>query len=230
MIQRQVPIHLPAEVEVWIESAPSAAMEASTAAFHEAHGSYQRGLIRGYATWSGSSLSGVAKDYGARYAESRKNLQDRLGLTIASGPHNKLLPLWGQPAEDLHRYYTRRYVFRSTRYDRHRARRKSPNLPAGWEVVPHAFLQRLAAALQPPTTPREIRDTIETFMRHPRFPLIDFASGNDAVALGASPADLRRLTTFLHGLDPQEQTQALERLQAELANFATVRLLGSVQW
>lgn len=46
-----------------------------------ARGSYQRSLVEGYARWSGSDVN---NEWGARYAESRKNLHVRL---VARGMH-----------------------------------------------------------------------------------------------------------------------------------------------
>lgn len=46
-----------------------------------ARGSYQRALVEGFARWSGSD---VKNEWGARYAESRKNLHVRL---VARGVH-----------------------------------------------------------------------------------------------------------------------------------------------
>jgi hypothetical protein len=43
-----------------------------------ARGSYQRNLIRGFETWSGSSLRGRAAEYAGRYSTSRSNLLDRI--------------------------------------------------------------------------------------------------------------------------------------------------------
>ena len=43
-----------------------------------ARGCYQRDLLDGREAWSGASLKGTASSYGARYAESRSNLLDRI--------------------------------------------------------------------------------------------------------------------------------------------------------
>jgi hypothetical protein len=51
----------------------------------QARGQYQRDLLNGHETWSGSSLKGKASSYGARYAESRQNLLARI---------NDALPDW----------------------------------------------------------------------------------------------------------------------------------------
>ena len=43
-----------------------------------ARGAYQRALIEGDETWSGSSLKGKAKKWSSKYARSRKELLARL--------------------------------------------------------------------------------------------------------------------------------------------------------
>lgn len=43
-----------------------------------ARGQYQRWLLDGREKWSGASLRGRAREYGARYAESRSNLLSRI--------------------------------------------------------------------------------------------------------------------------------------------------------
>lgn len=48
------------------------------AALKLARGSYQRALIYGTESWSGSTLRGKAREYGARYAKSRRALIERL--------------------------------------------------------------------------------------------------------------------------------------------------------
>lgn len=66
-----------------------------------AHGCYQRNLIRGSETWSGSSLKGKAAKYGAHYARSRRALLERLVdndiafLTI--GERGKITLVLGEP-------------------------------------------------------------------------------------------------------------------------------------
>jgi len=66
-----------------------------------AKGSYQRDLILGHETWSGSSLVGRARDYGAHYARSRKNLLKRiedanLGF-LTLGERGKITLMLGRP-------------------------------------------------------------------------------------------------------------------------------------
>lgn len=41
-------------------------------------GVYQDALLSGHEAWSGATLRGRAKEYGARYKSSRENLIDRL--------------------------------------------------------------------------------------------------------------------------------------------------------
>lgn len=43
-----------------------------------ARGSYQMDLLCGREAWSGATLRGAARQYGARYASSRSNLMDRI--------------------------------------------------------------------------------------------------------------------------------------------------------
>lgn len=43
-----------------------------------ARGCYQRAVLDGWHTWSGSSLKGKAREYGGRYARSRVSLRERL--------------------------------------------------------------------------------------------------------------------------------------------------------
>lgn len=49
-------------------------------------GIYQRALVSGCARWSGSDLQGKARQYGGRYAESRRALASRMreaGLQVS---------------------------------------------------------------------------------------------------------------------------------------------------
>lgn len=50
----------------------------SEALFALARGSYQRALLRGETAWSGATLRGGARVWGARYARSRASLIERL--------------------------------------------------------------------------------------------------------------------------------------------------------
>jgi len=82
-----------------------------------ARGSYQRNLIRGFESWSGSSLRGTATEYAGRYRTSRDNLLDRItgaGLgDVFRGRRNRAVLLLGdqeayacplvQEANRLHR-------------------------------------------------------------------------------------------------------------------------------
>ena len=43
-----------------------------------ARGCYQRSLLRGYSAWSGADLRGRAREYSARYRDSRSGLLARL--------------------------------------------------------------------------------------------------------------------------------------------------------
>lgn len=52
--------------------------EAYEAAAKLAKGGYQLDFLGGYQAMSGGTLKGRAKSYGARYADSRRNLLDRL--------------------------------------------------------------------------------------------------------------------------------------------------------
>lgn len=51
---------------------------AKTTAFSKARGSYQYGLLAGYEAWSGATLTGKAKQYGGKYAQSRGALLARI--------------------------------------------------------------------------------------------------------------------------------------------------------
>jgi hypothetical protein len=59
----------------WTEILSAEALET---ALSLARGEYQRALVLGYESLSGSTLRGKASRYGARYAESRRNLLRRL--------------------------------------------------------------------------------------------------------------------------------------------------------
>lgn len=50
--------------------------------FNCARGSYQNDLLTGWENWSGSSLQGAARKWGARYAESRRNLMRRIDAAL----------------------------------------------------------------------------------------------------------------------------------------------------
>lgn len=52
--------------------------QAHARALELARGCYQRGLLEGYESLSGSTLRGAARSYGARYAESRAALLSRM--------------------------------------------------------------------------------------------------------------------------------------------------------
>ena len=54
-----------------------------TAIDNAARGSYQSALLRGDETWSGSSLKGKARTYGAAYASSRYGLLRRVNRSLA---------------------------------------------------------------------------------------------------------------------------------------------------
>lgn len=45
-----------------------------------ARGGYQRSIVMGHEAWSGSTLRGKAREWGGRYAASRKALSERLQL------------------------------------------------------------------------------------------------------------------------------------------------------
>lgn len=47
-----------------------------------AKGDYQRNLVVGTDSWSGSSLRGAAKNWGGEYAQSRANLEQRIRDTL----------------------------------------------------------------------------------------------------------------------------------------------------
>lgn len=72
------------------------------AALKLARGDYQRALIYGSETWSGSSLKGKAREYGAHYARSRRNLIERLMdndiAFLVKGARGKLELYFGEPA------------------------------------------------------------------------------------------------------------------------------------
>lgn len=51
---------------------------AKAAALRCARGSYQRALLNDAEAWSGAGLQGKARQYGASYYRSRKNLLERL--------------------------------------------------------------------------------------------------------------------------------------------------------
>lgn len=48
-----------------------------------ARGDYQKELLTGEQSWSGSTLKGKAREYSGRYAESRRALVDRIGEKLA---------------------------------------------------------------------------------------------------------------------------------------------------
>ena len=64
-------------------------------------GSYQRALVLGNETWSGSSLTGRARNYGGHYARSRRNLLARIessGLGyLTIGERGKIILMLGRP-------------------------------------------------------------------------------------------------------------------------------------
>ena len=69
-------------------------------AMEQARGCYQRDLLQGYENLSGSTLRGRARDYSARYAESRANLLTRVkaaGVAVSEriGEHNKRILVIG---------------------------------------------------------------------------------------------------------------------------------------
>lgn len=70
------------------------------AALSHARGSYQRNLVLGRESLSGSTLRGQAKQYSGRYARSRDNLLVRLqsaGIPISEtvGDHNRRILIIG---------------------------------------------------------------------------------------------------------------------------------------
>ena len=77
-----------------------AAFEAALAL---AKGKYQRDLIRGVETLSGSSLAGKAQRWSSRYAQSRDNLLARLMAAGVGhevrGRYRKRILVIGAPAE-----------------------------------------------------------------------------------------------------------------------------------
>ena len=69
-----------------------------------AKGSYQRDLLLGYESLSGATLRGTAKNWGARYAESRANLLSRIrqaGIAVSerTGDHGKRILVIGKYPE-----------------------------------------------------------------------------------------------------------------------------------
>lgn len=64
-------------------------------------GKYQRNLILGNETWSGSSLRGKAARFGVHYAKSRRALLDRLEANdighLQIGPRGKIIFVLGDP-------------------------------------------------------------------------------------------------------------------------------------
>lgn len=76
-----------------------------------AHGDYQRDLLTGRARWSGSDLTGNARKYSARYAQSRRALYARLqgagfNVTVAdyrndNGRIMRVLYIAGEPVSAL---------------------------------------------------------------------------------------------------------------------------------
>ncbi len=72
-------IHRDALAEAPTPVIPRAVRDAIDAA---PRGSYQRGLLAGDEAWSGSSLRGRARNYGARYRDSREGLIARLNATL----------------------------------------------------------------------------------------------------------------------------------------------------
>lgn len=75
---------------MWTKATP----QAREIALRYARGGYQRGIIYGSESLSGSTLRGKAKEYSGRYRRSVINLLDRLiraGLQVSEerGDHNK---------------------------------------------------------------------------------------------------------------------------------------------
>lgn len=73
-----------------------ASAEATRLALEVCSGNYQRGLVTGRESLSGSTLRGKAKSYGSHYARSRDNLLGRLsraGLVVGEkkGAHGARL-------------------------------------------------------------------------------------------------------------------------------------------
>ena len=56
--------------------------EISDAIYKQARGPYQRELLEGFHSWSGSSLKGRASSYGAHYAASRDSLMRRINAAL----------------------------------------------------------------------------------------------------------------------------------------------------
>lgn len=70
--------------------APDVAASFVRAALVQARGSYQRALLEGDETWSGSTLKGKAREWGARYDRSRRELVHRIAIVIP-GAHVPLV-------------------------------------------------------------------------------------------------------------------------------------------
>lgn len=73
---------------------------ALTAALALCRGDYQRNLLRGVESLSGSTLKGKARNWGGRYAEARRNILARMtGAGIAwcerKGDHGKRILVIG---------------------------------------------------------------------------------------------------------------------------------------
>lgn len=67
-----------------IDAAVTAAQALTDAVYGACRGAYQRSLLDGGETWSGSSLVGKAAKYGGRYAESRVALLARIQVALVA--------------------------------------------------------------------------------------------------------------------------------------------------
>ena len=73
---------LPAKVYVIDGNVDEIPTEITDAVWGCVKGSYQRDLLLGRETWSGSTLTGKAATYGGRYRDSRRDLVARIRATL----------------------------------------------------------------------------------------------------------------------------------------------------
>ncbi|GBU19028.1 MULTISPECIES: hypothetical protein [unclassified Methylobacterium] len=106
--------------------------KARLAAFSCARGDYQRDLLDGYNSWSGSDLKGTAARYGGKYSSSRSELIGRLKA------HPEL------SAEETTGPRGRRVVVIMTKAERRRAGQKPP-IEAATAILDRAAKAREAA-------------------------------------------------------------------------------------
>jgi len=76
---------VPAPVPAFIGGTLAIPPTVVDAVYNAPRGEYQRDLIRGREAWSGATLTGRAREYGARYADSRARLVARIRAALPAG-------------------------------------------------------------------------------------------------------------------------------------------------